>query len=199
MPEIVVYHTLWDCPPGASKRQQEHRAGLCLLSRGLADLWGLSIPAEDLPRRLAVGPWGKPCLPDYPQLHFNLSHCRGLAVCAFSPSPVGADVEPVAPCRDRVLPRLLTPSEREFFDAHPRDRDALFARFWTLKESRLKCSGQGLSLPMTAFSLTFPDYPHVGEIRGSEPGFHFAQRLLPGGFVLSVCATAPIQGLRLVP
>lgn len=36
---------------------------------------------------------GKPSLQEYPDIHFNLSHCRSIVACAVDNAPVGIDVE----------------------------------------------------------------------------------------------------------
>ena len=46
----------------------------------------------------------KPWFPDYPHLHFSVSHSGSLSLCALGETPVGADVELVRP-RSGRLPR----------------------------------------------------------------------------------------------
>lgn len=87
---------------------------------------------------------GKPYFPDLPHLHFSLSHSEGLSLCALREGgPVGADVELVRP-RGTGLPRYAL-SDREytwFQDRGNRWED--FYTLWTLKEARVKCTGEGI-------------------------------------------------------
>ena len=66
-----------------------------LLARQLKERFAL----ERLPA-VARTAEGKPWFPQYPQLHFNLSHSRGLALCGAGECPLGVDVERVRPRRE---------------------------------------------------------------------------------------------------
>ena len=65
---------------------------------------------------LARTPLGKPYFPQYPGLHFNLSHSGPLTVCALSTLPVGVDIEQIRP-RGASLPRYaLTEEQKERYE-----------------------------------------------------------------------------------
>lgn len=92
---------------------------------------------------IARRPGGKPWFPDYPHLHFSVSHSGGLSLCALGEGPIGADLERVRP-RSPGLPRYAL-SNREY--AWFRDRGSRWEDFyalWTLKEARVKCTGEGI-------------------------------------------------------
>src|SRR5262245_52489534 len=57
----------------------------------------LAVPPEQI--ELRAGTHGKPFVPGAP-LGFNLSHSRGLGLCAIAPGDVGVDVEAIRPLRD---------------------------------------------------------------------------------------------------
>lgn len=105
--------------------------------------------------RVEPGAHGKPYLPDVPNVCFNLSHSGEYALCAVSDHPVGCDVEKLAAPELRVAERFFAPEElallRAEHDAAAQAR--LFYRLWTLKESFLKATGLGLSLPLDCFSV----------------------------------------------
>ena len=135
-----------------------HAAGRRLLKA----LWQ-SISAEPMPEVLAE-PRGKPYFSGNP-VYFSISHTKRHAFCVVSPVPVGLDGEE----QDRRVPpaladKILSPSEREAYDAAP-DRTAALLRLWVLKEAAVKRSGEGLrGYPNhTAFS---PDHPGILEIDG---------------------------------
>lgn len=115
-----------------------------LLERAVRDYWGLSRLPET-----ARGPRGKPFFPQAPQLHFNLSHSGGYALCAVGESPVGVDIQVVKPWRARLLDRVCTPEEREWL-ARRGDRDGDFALLWARKESLCKQRGTGLTFPLNS-------------------------------------------------
>ena len=72
---------------------QEHALGRRLLLLGLSGLYGIHLSENELNQELKAAKNGKPWLPAFPGIHFNISHCDGLAVCAFDNTPVGVDVE----------------------------------------------------------------------------------------------------------
>lgn len=199
---VTVYWRRWARQGGMNLHQAEHRAGLTLLAAGLSELYGTAAPPEALEEMLEKGARGKPYLPGRRSVHFNISHCGGLAVCAFAAGEVGADVEKPAPFSQRLPGKVLTADEREFLDCWGTDegkRQELFFRLWTLKESLIKHSGEGLSRPLDSFSFQFPAYPDTGEIRCSQTGLYFVQQNVADGYILSVCTDTPIGELRLIP
>lgn len=109
-----------------------------LLSALLVEAWGV----EPLPE-IARTREGKPYFPDRPDLQFSLSHSGGLSLCAMADTPVGADIELVRP-RSLKLPRYaLSEREYEWYESRG-SRWEDFYVLWTLKEARVKCTGEGL-------------------------------------------------------
>ena len=101
-----------------------------------------------LPDELSFGAHGKPYADGIP--HFNLSHSGEYALCAASrTAPVGCDIEAVAHADLALAHRFFTPDEAALLEAAPEGdrRDTLFFRFWTLKESFMKATGAGMSIP----------------------------------------------------
>lgn len=86
---------------------------------------------------------GKPRLAHYPAIHFNLSHCSAAAACAVSDAPVGIDIETIQPIDDDLLAHTMSAAEREAIAAAP-SAAVEFTRLWTMKESLLKLTGEGL-------------------------------------------------------
>lgn len=112
-----------------------------LLREGLARVYGLEeIPAMDRGSR------GKPFFPDFPHIHFNLSHSGGLALCALSDGEVGVDVELVGPRDPRLPRRVFSEEEYRWYAAHGGDWGA-FCSLWTRKESWCKQAGTGIFNP----------------------------------------------------
>ena len=88
---------------------------------------------------------GKPFLKDHPEVHFNLSHCPGAALCVVAPAPVGCDIEAVPRRLDMELcAHVCSDAEISAILAHPAPALA-FIRLWTRKEAFLKYTGEGLS------------------------------------------------------
>lgn len=136
---------LFVCPADGSF-QEQHKAAYALLDACLplfAEERHIALGAYSIQRTEA----GKPFLPEYPVLRFNLSHCRGLAACLLSPYECGVDAEMRRPLRERVVRRVFTEAEQEAL-AQADDPDLLFTELWTMKEAYVKAVGVGISYPM---------------------------------------------------
>jgi 4'-phosphopantetheinyl transferase len=89
---------------------------------------------------------------------FNLSHSGGIALYAFSRGrEVGVDVEQIK--RDieveAIGRRFFSPDEQaQLFALPAADQVDAFFRCWTRKESYIKATGDGLSLPLTQFDVS---------------------------------------------
>lgn len=134
------------------------------LLAGLLAEWAGIEPLPAVARRAD----GKPFFPDFPDLRFNLSHSGPLALCALSDKPVGCDIEGVRPRSPRLPRYALSDGEFQWFQ----NRGANWADFytlWTLKEARVKCTGQGLRVPPREIAVPLLE---PGEETDFE-GFHF--------------------------
>lgn len=90
------------------------------------------------------GEHGKPSIVGHPEIHFNLSHCREAALCGVSNRPIGVDVECVRQKKESLVD--YTMNEEEVDLIHSSNDPALaFTRLWTMKESLLKLTGEGIN------------------------------------------------------
>lgn len=107
-----------------------------------------------LPPELGCGRYGKPCLPDG-SLRFSLSHTGEYAVCAVADRELGCDAERLAEADLKLAERFFCPEEAADIAAQPtrEERDRLFFRYWTLKESFMKATGLGMKLAPDAFRI----------------------------------------------
>lgn len=172
----------------------EHKTGLSLLSYSLHDCLRLSIPVSSINSQLQTDRYGKPFLPEYPAIHFNISHCDQLIVCSLDSAPIGVDAEKIQPFPESAASKLFTDKEQQFFNQISTSRllrQEWFVRFWTLKESYLKQIGTGLAIPMTNFSFSFDCSEHPYRIICSEPDIFFSQTRLESGHIISVCTKSP--------
>lgn len=144
-----------------------------LLLWALGEAWGF----RALPP-LARTERGKPYFPQFPGLHFNLSHSGRLTLCALSHQPVGVDIEQLRP-RGASLPRYaLTAAEYAAWEAAGGGWPAFYA-LWTRREAWCKYTGQGLR------PLWKAEIP--------EAGLHFGTYSGPG-WRASVCSPTPPPG-----
>jgi 4'-phosphopantetheinyl transferase len=146
----------------------------CVLARGLLRLLighCLGTPADRL--RFQYGEFGKPSLArgPYPNLQFNLSHSGDLVLIALSyERAVGVDVERmrIDVATDEIAARFFSANEcRDLAKVPPEMRCAAFFECWTRKEAYLKARGDGLSLPLEQFDVSFlgQDKPRLIEAR----------------------------------
>ena len=140
-------------------------AGTALLISifALQDSFGITASSEDLAR----SDKGKPYLPAHPDAHFNLSHTEGLFAAATAKEPVGIDCEAITrPARIKALgARYFSPQEQAYLEKNDFSPE-IFYLIWTKKESYVKYRGDGLSIPLPAFS-TPPGY-EVARCMGTE-------------------------------
>ena len=108
-----------------------------MLQYGLRECFGITS------FKIAFGEHGKPYLPEYPYVHFNISHCNAGCAVAVANCPIGVDIQDVRPfswdiakqvCCDQELAELETSA----------DRAMLFTKMWAMKESYMKMIGSGI-------------------------------------------------------
>lgn len=133
----------------------------------------LALPPEGI--RFEYGRRGKPKLKseqEFRCLHFNVSHSVGTALIAVtSDAPVGVDIENIREDIDVLELAEQFFSLRERRALHTLERSMLVQGFfacWTRKEAILKATGEGLSFPLSDFSVsTHPEVePVVEEVTG---------------------------------
>ena len=91
---------------------------------------------------------GKNGKPECDGVYFNLSHSDDMVLCAVSDTPVGCDIEKVTNAPMEVAERYFSEKERRYIAAaqNTADADRRFFRLWTIKESYMKMTGEGMSL-----------------------------------------------------
>jgi len=110
-----------------------------LLQRALQQEYGITAkPLFD------YGEHGKPVLVGHPGIHFNLSHCREAVICVVGDHPVGVDVESVGRYKESLVNYTMNDGEISRITAAERPEVA-FVRLWTMKEARLKLTGEGIT------------------------------------------------------
>ena len=136
---------------------------------------------------IQVTAWGKPFLPQHPDLHFSISHSGEWWLCAFASAPIGIDIQIH---RSHLPPETLSP---RFF--HPVEDRFLaledyrsFFDLWCAKESWVKFLGTGFSQDPESFSVVSADgsFPCI-------PGVSLQLHPFAPGYSLCLCARTPVQ------
>lgn len=111
------------------------------------------------------GEWGKPALKYHSGIHFSLSHSGDYAICSIGDKPIGNDIERVKEGHLKVADRFFTPEELAFLYAVQDEEEITrrMFRIWTMKESFLKVTGKGISLPLRDFTVMVDE--ETGKIR----------------------------------
>lgn len=101
---------------------------------------------------------GKPEFLSSPGLFFNLSHSGDYVLSVISDRTCGCDVETVRTAAAGVAERFFCERERREIFSCPEGkmRDEIFTRFWTMKESYVKMTGTGLTVPLDSFCILLP-------------------------------------------
>ncbi len=111
------------------------------------------------------GEWGKPILKCQPYIHFSLSHSGDYAICSIGEKRMGNDIEGVRHGRLKVADRFFAQEELDWMYAAQDEEEITqrMFRVWTMKESFLKATGKGISLPLDEFAVLVDE--ESGKIR----------------------------------
>ncbi|MCM1266586.1 MAG: 4'-phosphopantetheinyl transferase superfamily protein [Bacteroidales bacterium] len=125
-----------------------------------------------------IGEWGKPAMKYHPELHFSLSHSGDYAICSIGDKPLGNDIELVKDGRIRVADRFFAEEERDWlYDTEEEaEKNRRMFRLWTMKESFIKVTGRGMSLPLSDFAIHVDGASGRVRVRHSFDGNYYAMR-----------------------
>ena len=142
----------------AKNRMDKNRslgAGV-LLVRGL-----LSYGIKEKDAIISCGENGKPYLAgvrcgqsiqEVDNVCFNLSHSGEYAAAVFGADEVGVDIEHIRPNWRRIADHYFTEEECKRINSLPDAglQEDMFLQLWTMKESAMKASGEGMRIPLAS-------------------------------------------------
>jgi len=149
---------------------------------------------------LRVGAFGKPEVAGF-DLHFNVSHSMGTAVCALSRCPIGIDVESLAGSSQSTddMKFVCHPLEWDALAQYdPTERARQFLYLWTRKEAYFKAIGSGLRDEMNEVELrpSCRSQTHRVIDGGELPGYFTHSLSMQDGCAGAVCSTLFDPDLR---
>ena len=119
------------------------KALLCKMLESISDLKEYVITADKN---------GKLYIPEG-EAYFNISHSKDMIFCVVGSKEIGCDVEQIRECNLKVAKRFFTDDEHGFI-LKSKSADTDFFRLWTVKESILKHSGDGLSGGLASYDFS---------------------------------------------
>lgn len=124
---------------------------------------------------------GKPWIEDHPEFYFNISHAGDYVVLAYGDVPLGIDIEQIRAQNMHVAKRCYTEAEYAYVTGADSEENQVsdipeenhevkigtdmtmpipsmdindrFFYLWTMKESYLKLTGDGISIPLNSFEI----------------------------------------------
>ena len=123
----------------------------------------------------------KPYLKDG-RAFFNISHSGDYVICSLSESEIGCDVQTVGKYNPRIAERFFTSYEKDFLQKSENQSED-FTRLWTLKESVLKKTGEGITGGLDSFC--FADC--LTQNSFIKFGYHFRVSKLADAYI-SICS-----------
>ena len=107
--------------------------------------------------------------PEAEGICFNLSHSGNVVICAASKDNVGCDIEKIGSAPKRVAERFFCEDEIDWIESFANeDKNREFFRIWTMKESYLKMTGEGLRTALNSFRV-FPDILKISREGNMQP------------------------------
>ncbi|WP_434296521.1 4'-phosphopantetheinyl transferase family protein [Clostridium sporogenes] len=135
--------------------------------------------------------YGKPYLIGYPNFKFNISHSGNFVVCAIDNKSIGIDIEEVRNIEyEDIVKSFFSVSEFDYIIKQ--DLNCQLSKFyeiWVLKESYIKCCGQGLTIPLKSFSIDIEGYENIRVTINNEYKEHKFKRFdIDLEYKMAVCS-----------
>lgn len=160
------------------KSIRQHKAAYDLLNKTLKQFYHLT-EEECKIEKLKNG---KPYLCNRPDIHISISHCEDMVAVSAGEWEQGVDIEHIRTYKDNILKRVLSEEEMAYFTKCGKNPYEFF-RFWTLKESFVKTTGEGLRRPLTEIQFQFLDE----KILSNQEKYKFNTYCILNDFVLAYC------------
>lgn len=135
--------------------------------------------------------YGKPYLKEHQKFNFNISHSGEYVLCVIDNKLIGIDVEEVKHIEyEEIAKSFFSISEFDYIIKNDsKIRLSKFYEIWTLKESYIKCCGQGLTIPLKSFSIDIDKYENIKVITDIEHNEYIFKRFdMELNYKIAVCS-----------
>lgn len=89
-------------------------------------------------------------------IYFNIAHSGNFAFGVSSQESIGCDVEIINKAHTEIAKKHFTKKEYNYL-LNSKDSLSAFYKIWTIKESYIKFTGNGLRTPLNSFEINFSD------------------------------------------
>ena len=134
--------------------------------------------------------FGKPYLLENEKFCFSLSHSGEMVMCSVSSCDVGCDVEKVTNIDLEIAKNYFYLDEFKLINRQESkdEKYDMFFRLWTLKESFMKITGLGMSLPLDAFQIKIRDNEIVIKQDFDNREYYFKEYNIDKDYKFSCCS-----------
>lgn len=129
---------------------------------------------------------GKPLIKGHNDIYFNATHSGEYAAVCFSATPVGIDIQQYCKYNPRLAERFFAKSEYQDMMLLPeKSQQDRFFRLWTLKESYIKFTGQGMKQELDSFYFKFGQNDNL--LQSNFENCHFLEYIPAKDYRMAVC------------
>ncbi len=90
--------------------------------------------------------------PEAEGIFFNVSHSGNYVIGVAADTPIGCDIEKTETAPLEIAHRYFNASEIKYIMS-AKSKDLAFRQMWTLKESYMKMTGEGMKLKLDSFNI----------------------------------------------
>lgn len=170
------------------KLRKEENKRLSLAAGLLLRYAFLSVNQLKLYNTIEITENGKPFLPNN-EYFFSLSHSGKFAICGFSDSAIGCDIEIMREKLPRTAKIFSTDEAKIFATLDEKEKKQFFFYLWTCKESVTKWIGKGIAFPFHRFSVMTGR--QVKKTIAIEEKILFLDSFQIENYVVSLCSETP--------
>ncbi len=145
---------------------------------------------------IKIGENGKPYLEGSDLPKFNLSHSEERVMCVISTEDTGCDVEFIKKPNMKIAECFLSKKEMDLLTGlqTEEEKQHMFYRLWTLKESFIKATGKGMEIPLKEFQFSFEEDNIFIQQHMNKKQYYFKEYDLKDGYKYAVCSMNPDFG-----
>lgn len=173
--QVNVYYTYCAEKQKCARDYHKYQRKLAdaLLNYGLRDMFQIDGRKKVIDKEAN----GKPYLKGMEQYHFNISNTDGLVVCAVADMEIGVDAEKNKSFRKGILKKCASSCETAYImEKEEKVQQERFFQLWTLKESYIKMTGEGMRVPLNEVEFKIEEKEGNVQITCSKEGNFYQKK-----------------------